>query len=423
MSVERPESDVTIAIGMVGLVGLAVALATCMTFELSNISMVFLVFFGTSIPMIAWSLVVEKSYLRPSTGLDFSTERPWPEVISITKVKVAGLAASLALMFLCYFTFRHYQSEDFEILKFAFQAIAIIALVVSPWYIARTTRHMVEPKDELWHFGALVCLRFVEVDRSKIAEHLRAWTIKTFFLAFMVDILPKIVLGVTDFDFARVENPVAIMLDVFWLLYLIDITFGALGYLFAFRVLDSHIRTANPYLASWVAALACYPPFILFEAGGPLYYKAGTQEWHIWLAGNDVLLFAWGTAILALTAIYAWATVIFGLRFANLTNRGIITNGPFKYCRHPAYVAKCSSWWLIYMPFLSAAGPDEAVRNCLMLATVCVIYYLRAKTEEKHLMSDPKYRAYSEWIAQHGLLPRLAQKLGFRRRGLAGGSA
>src|SRR5690606_42143161 len=48
-------------------------------------------------------------------------------------------------------------------------------------------------------------------------------------------------------------------------------------YLLTMKPLDAHIRTANPYLAGWVAALICYPPFILMD--GPLNYHVNTADW------------------------------------------------------------------------------------------------------------------------------------------------
>ncbi len=38
-----------------------------------------------------------------------------------------------------------------------------------------------------------------------------------------------------------------------------------------------------------------------------------------------------------------------------------------------------------------------------MMAAVNLIYYLRAKTEERHLRADPAYREYEAYIAEHGL--------------------
>ena len=70
------------------------------------------------------------------------------------------------------------------------------------------------------------------------------------------------------------------------------------------------------------------------------------------LQGHDLVLWVWGTVLVVLTAIYAWATVAFGLRFSNLTYRGVLTNGPYRFTKHPAYLAKNTFWWLETLPFL-----------------------------------------------------------------------
>lgn len=37
------------------------------------------------------------------------------------------------------------------------------------------------------------------------------------------------------------------------------------------------------------------------------------------------------------------------------------------------------------------------------------LYFLRAKTEKKHLMNDPEYREYAEWIARNGAIAKLSR--------------
>jgi protein-S-isoprenylcysteine O-methyltransferase Ste14 len=108
--------------------------------------------------------------------------------------------------------------------------------------------------------------------------------------------------------------------------------------------------------------------------------------------------------------------VAFGLRFSNLTYRGVLTNGPYRFTKHPAYLAKNTFWWLESLPFLVVSHSfTDMVRNAFFLACVSAIYFWRAKTEEAHLLAeDPKYRAYADWMAQHGLITRL-----FHRSGLA----
>ena len=78
-------------------------------------------------------------------------------------------------------------------------------------------------------------------------------------------------------------------------------------------------RSANPFAASWMAALICYPPFTLMADGGPLDYHPGTygsDGWSTWFAAYPAAIWGIGAVLVALTAIYAWATVAFGFRFS-----------------------------------------------------------------------------------------------------------
>ena len=62
----------------------------------------------------------------------------------------------------------------------------------------------------------------------------------------------------------------------------------------------------------------------------------------------------------------------------------------------------------------------DAIRNTIILGLVSAIYYWRARTEEAHLLAeDPKYRAYYDWMQQHGLVTSALARLtrAVRRRG------
>jgi protein-S-isoprenylcysteine O-methyltransferase Ste14 len=192
------------------------------------------------------------------------------------------------------------------------------------------------------------------------------------------------------------------------------------GYLLTMKPLDAQIRSANPFLAGWVAALVCYPPFILMGGGGVLDYRANGSEWTFWLQGMPALQWVWAAALVILTGIYAWATVAFGLRFSNLTYRGVLTNGPYAVTRHPAYLSKNTFWWLSTLPWLTTThSMVDAVRNTVILGLVSAVYYWRAKTEEAHLLAeDAKYREYHAWMAEHGLVTSALNRLG---RALTGG--
>jgi protein-S-isoprenylcysteine O-methyltransferase Ste14 len=271
-------------------------------------------------------------------------------------------------------------------------------------------RYMRDPRDTLWHAGQWVLGRD-GADPAMFREHLRTWAIKGFFLALMFAGTPGQLTFVTDVSVEEVfADPASAALWAIELMFLFDVTYALIGYVVTSRLLDAHIRSSNPYTSAWVYALVCYPPFILMGTYGPLNYR-GEFSWIGWFAGNNTALALWGVALVLLIIFYAWATVIFGLRFSNLTNRGILTNGPFRFFKHPAYLTKNIFWWMVFMPFLSVDGPADIIRNCIMLLGVNFIYYMRARTEEWHLMADPDYRAYSAWIAENGVLPRLRRKI------------
>jgi steroid 5-alpha reductase family enzyme len=138
-----------------------------------------------------------------------------------------------------------------------------------------------------------------------------------------------------------------------------------------------------------------------------LPYDQDNLFWGKVFAGTPALYVAWGSIILVLVGIYMWSTAAFGLRFSNLTHRGVITNGTYRWSKHPAYISKNLSWWLISVPFIAGAGWLQAVQSCLLLGGVNLIYYLRARTEERHMGRDPVYRDYAAFIARDGLFARL----------------
>jgi len=359
------------------------------------------VFSGT--PMILWSVLVERVHRRPSTGIDWDSPRRWRSVLDISITKIAGLWATWVLIGFVYCLARWYWQGQY---LFAMEVIGVAAIplfVLSIPYVLWLDRVLVNPRDGAWHFGALLIGR-EPFDPDQVRIHWRAWLVKGFFCAFMISILPPGWAELTTLDLASIgADPVAVTRWLTELLFLIDVQIAMVGYFVTLKPLDAHIRSANPHLAGWVAALICYPPFILMNSGAPLDYHFGTADWAWWMAGNPALLWAWGALLVLLTAIYAWATVAFGLRFSNLTWRGTLTNGPYRWSRHPAYLSKNLFWWASTLPFLVTTGNrNDAVRATVILALVSAVYYWRARTEEKHLLAeDAKYRAYHAWM-EHG---------------------
>ena len=430
----RPVSDVSAGVGIAGLLGLIAWVLFCRNFpaiadafgmpgqgRLSGPNSALLCVFVAGLPMVAWSLLVDKVHRRPSTGIDWDTVRPAGSTLDVSVTKLAGLWATWALIGFIYCIQRYYWRGTWLFAMETIELLAVPMFLLSVPYVLWLDRRLVNPRDGAWHFGAMLIGREA-YDIEEVWIHLRAWAVKGFFCAFMISILP--------FGFAAIVNavpaeiagdPVRIVGLLIDVLFLIDVQIAMVGYLLTLKPLDAQIRSANPHLAGWVAALICYPPFIQMGGTGVLDYHPGTADWAYWMQGHTALLWAWGAVMVFLTGIYAWATVAFGLRFSNLTYRGIITNGPYAFTRHPAYLSKNLFWWLSTLPFLSVdQNPVDMVRNTALMALVSAVYYWRAKTEEKHLMAeDSKYREYHAWMAENAAITRGLARLAkyFRPRG------
>ena len=410
----RPCSAVGTMVGLVGLAGLLTwtAIGRIYGFVGADASLVALLACG--LPMIAWSLLVDKVHRNPSTGIDWDAPpRPLGETIDTSVVKIAGLWAMWGAIACVYCIARWYWRGNYlyamELLAYA----AVPLLVLSVPYVLWIDRRLKEPRDGAWHFGRLVIGRPAGVDREIVYDFLRCWTIKGFFLAFMISIVPGNWADVMRAPMAEITaDPVALARWLIAAMFLIDVSFATIGYVLTMKPLDAHIRSANPHAAGWVAALMCYPPFILMGPGGPLDYHDGSGEWTHWMAAYPTAMAFTGFVLVGLTAIYARATVAFGLRFSNLTHRGVLTHGPYAWTKHPAYVSKNLFWWIATLPFLATSGSmTDAVRNTAVLAIISGVYYWRARTEEKHLGADPDYRAYAAWMDRHGPIPRALRTL------------
>lgn len=426
-----PASDVSPFVGLVGLLTLLSYIALCRlwpdlvaTFglpgppqRLSGPFSALTAMILSGLAMAAWSVLVDKVHRSASTGIDWNNKRPIAEIIEVSTTKIAGLWATWAVIGMMYCLGRWYWDGQY---LFSMEVIGVAAvplfLLCVP-YVIWLDRVMANPRDHAWHFGAMLLGREAW-DTNEVKKHWRAWIIKGFFGAFMISILPGGFAAVVNADLGDVwRDPVLLGVLLFELLFVIDVQIGTVGYLLTLRPLDAHIRSGNPYLAGWLAALLCYPPMVygLMGNGGMLQYEVNTAGWGHWMQSYPALLWLWAGWLVFLTAIYAWATVAFGIRFSNLTYRGVLTNGPYRFTRHPAYLSKNLFWWCSAMPFLVTSGSMvDAIRNTFFLAVVSGIYYWRARTEEAHLLGeDAKYREYHGWMQANGLVTsRMAKLLG-----------
>jgi protein-S-isoprenylcysteine O-methyltransferase Ste14 len=328
-------------------------------------------------------------------------------------VRLVGLAATLAVIAFAYWLLPEYAGNFYQPFWNYLRTLSP-ALLLAPLYFAWIDTRLEEQDDDYLAFGRLILGGWRQVERRLIRRHLLGWTVKGFFLPLMTVYLVNEIASTYQ---AYGGGGIHALLSYEFLYHLafgIDVLFCVVGYTCTLRLFDSHIRSVEPTLLGWVAALICYQPF--YSVIGQFYLKyEGDFYWGNWLRAWPAAQNAWGTAIIVLLTIYTLSTVAFGLRFSNLTHRGIITGGPYRFTKHPAYLSKNLSWWLISVPFISEQGAAVAFRHCCLLLLLNGVYFLRARTEERHLSWDPQYVAYAEWIEQHGALRELGRWLPFLR--------
>lgn len=364
-----------------------------------------------SLPVMFLELLKGRARFSPG-NLCFSAASP---SIKRTVIKLVGFYASLSFVAALYWLFPEYHGSFYDRFFEAVRFFVPAVIVAAPLYFYYVDKHMIEPLDGYWHLGSIFLLQGNGADFEKIRQLLLGWIIKGFFLPLMFTYLCQEInslikdASIETWSFHQILD---LAID---LLYFIDIAIAVAGYVFSMRLIDTHIRSCEPTVEGWIVALICYQPFYSIVGDQYIAYSEG-KSWSFWLATFPVVEWVWGAVILFLVFIYAWATIVFGLRFSNLTNRGIITAGPYRWTKHPAYLAKNISWWMISMPFISQSGVLEAVRHCLLLGLLNLCYFLRATTEERHLETDPVYRDYSDWIKRYGLLSNIRS---FVRRGRA----
>lgn len=97
-----------------------------------------------------------------------------------------------------------------------------------------------------------------------------------------------------------------------------------------------------------------------------------------------------------------------GTKSGNLTNRGIETRFPYSIIRHPNYSMQICYIIIASIPVFLI--PDYTVLWKILMAAGIVIwigiYYLRAITEERHLIKDEAYQEYTQKV-KYRFIPKV----------------
>lgn len=274
-------------------------------------------------------------------------------------------------------------------------------------------------EDQNWHMGMLALGQWKKVDGKAVVTALLGWLVRIIFLPLNFEGLAKFIDRfrgleghIFNSDWAATEYLLLNMLSALLVAAIVP------GYLFSSRLLGTSIKSVDHTISGWLATMVCYPPLlaVVFLQGLNFYPHMERapwgQPWQAELAGWPALAAAVGLAVLVFEILHYWGEAAFGLRASNLSNRGIITNGPFRFCKHPIYFVKCVNW-LLWMPFLAGETVFECIKLTFFWLCTCAIYMGRAYAEERLLHDDKDYAAYALWMDRHGMFAWLGKAFPF----------
>lgn len=189
-----------------------------------------------------------------------------------------------------------------------------------------------------------------------------------------------------------------------------DVIIALFGYTFVSHWFNNEVKSVDESLSGWLICIICYPPFLyLYKI---LLSQIDDYTWGDWAKGQWYY-YPWLFLIISTWLLYWFSHAHFGFKFSNLTWRGLVNTGLYRYFRHPAYLFKNIYWWAYTVPFFGVMGFD-LIHNFLAMAAISLIYYFRAKTEEKHLLRFPEYQQYHAWVEEHGFFAKVKKWLKIR---------
>ncbi|MCS5711570.1 methyltransferase family protein [Candidatus Berkiella aquae] len=399
-------------INLLGLCSATITFYCCLKWYITPLVAVLSTLTAYTLPILLLEVLLLKTPYRESTGFSAT----WHN-LSFERIffKLVGLYATFAMLIFLYWLFPEYHKPFYKDYWSFLIKIAPWAFLISIPYVALVDAKMDDPFDSYWNLGRILCFNRPQSYQG-LAQHSLGWIVKGYFLPLMyAELYSKSqTLSITSFSHIFSNINTFFMTGIV-ILFTIDVLIATVGYLFTLRLFDSHIRSTDSTFFGWFVCLICYEPFynaiLMLYIPKKINFLTGLNS-----IDHPLLQSIWCGCVLFMLFCYVLATLAFGLRFSNLTNRGIITQGVYRLTKHPAYVAKTIFWWIAFIPLASIApNPIILFTSILFLIGTTIIYYFRAKTEEKHLSKDPAYVEYGLWMNEHSIFAPLAKHWHFLR--------
>ena len=324
--------------------------------------------------------------------------------------RAASLWLLISLFMFLYFSHPYYLGQEFENARgLLFKAYVIFCFLIWPytWFTLKFNyRFKDDFKDPSIIFFVLlkrIGLLFATRDIAQIKGLFKVKRFNNFCLTclvkgFFLPLMSMFVfhhIGAIQGLLVRVSTPMDGVQLANWFLdlvynslFIVDTGIALVGYGLELKWLGNKTKSVEPTAFGWAVALMCYPPF---NNTSSIYFPLQSRQEYFLPLTEEQKIFV-RIIIVLLYGVFVWGTIALGVKFSNLSNKGIIDRGPYKFIRHPAYASKNIAWWFEHLQYM------KGFHNVLPLLCWNMIYTLRAFTEERHLMKDPDYRAYCKKV-------------------------
>jgi len=371
--------------------------------SLSDTTMTTLVVLAVMLPMV----LVE--FLRNAENLPHAHVTLTKQAATRAAIKWLGVMGGIAVLYAVWWLFPLYDSPYYAPIN-DLAALVIPPIAVIAAYLLYMECRLGEQHEISWHSGLLLLGRWREINWQVMKDGAFVLLVRAVFLPLNFCSLLSNIRDLRQYDASMldVSNWPNFHANMMQIIYTLLIATIVPGYVFSARLINTHVRAIDTTWFGWAVTMACYPPFVggvfgaLFNYHPHRFDAPYIKPWIFFTDGTPWLLYTMGAAIILCELVHLWGEAILGIRASNLSHRGVISNGPFRYTRHPIYVSKCLGWLLISLPFLMGDTVFECLRLMLLWFGVCGIYVLRSAVEERVFMDDPNYVSYALWVDKHG---------------------
>ncbi len=367
--------------------------------------------YGGTITLL--ELFVLRTPADPRNGLNFSK---LSLSLERTLMKLLGIYASIGFVGGLYWLFPEYHFNIFQYdngfyLSYgaAIKLVLPVVIVGALPYVLIVDGAMQQPHDRYYWLGRLLLNKPTEMTCAGLGQHLLSLGCRAFFMALCFVYASNNVNDIVDgVSLTANSTMVEVYQRAFNLIFALVMVITVCGNVLMLRLLGTHARSTDPTIFGWWICLFCFQPFKQFAN---YYFLPNTvnDPWIDALQNMPFFQSVWAVGLILILVLGVTADVTLGSRYSQLMNRGIVTNGLYRFTKHPSYFAAVLFILFCDMPPLMFDETNDILRSCFSIAGMALVFYLRARTEERHLARDADYVAYALWIEEHGVFRFMGQ--------------